>query len=65
MNEPVNKVKEWLKVNYQKHIINYKKTKEFEDKFIEGKIIRITNLELETNLTIVILYSTKKLVQFI
>ena len=41
MNEPVNKVKEWLKVNYQKHIINYKKTKEFEDKFIEGKIIRI------------------------
>jgi len=37
MNEPVNKVKEWLKVNYQKHIINYKKTKEFEDKFIEAQ----------------------------
>lgn len=33
VNRPVFKIKDWLKKKYEKHIINYKQTKEFENEF--------------------------------
>lgn len=33
MNNPVFKIKEWAKKKYEKHYINYKQTKEFEQEF--------------------------------
>lgn len=36
INNPVNSIKEWIKTNYQKHVFNFKKTKEFEENFQMG-----------------------------
>ncbi|CAF0845862.1 unnamed protein product [Brachionus calyciflorus] len=33
INRPVLKIKDWLKIRYEKSIINYKQTKEFENEF--------------------------------
>ena len=33
INNPVFKIKEWVKKKYEKHVINYKQTKEFEQDF--------------------------------
>jgi protein kinase C and casein kinase substrate in neurons protein len=37
INKPVFKVKSWQKEKYQRHIINFKQTKDFEDKFEEAQ----------------------------
>ena len=37
VSNPVLKIKDWLKKNYEKHIINYKKTKEFDKLFEEAQ----------------------------
>lgn len=33
INEPIFKIKDWLKKNYERHFFNFKRTKEFESEF--------------------------------
>jgi hypothetical protein len=37
INYPAFKIKDWLKRKYQKHFINFKQTKEFEENFEEAQ----------------------------
>ena len=37
INYPVFKIKDWLKRKYQRSIINFKQTKEFEENFEEAQ----------------------------
>jgi hypothetical protein len=37
IEQPVTSIKSWVKINYQKHILNFKKTKDFEERFEEAQ----------------------------